>query len=445
MFQTLTSKFSNIFSKFRNKNTINKYDIENAMEDVKIALLEADVALPVVKELITNISAKVLGEQVYKSTTPYQIIIKIVSDELIKIVGSDPKESELNLTGRRPVNIMMIGLQGSGKTTFSAKIANLLKKEDKKVLLVSLDIYRPAAQEQLKILGDSIGIDSLSIVSGQKPYDIAKRAVKESQNYDVVIYDSAGRLHIDDKLIEEIKEIKTLLNPTEILLTVDALMGQDAANIATEFNNKIGVTGSILSKIDGDARGGAALSIRYITQKPIKFLGIGEKIEDIEKFDPERMVGRILDKGDIVSLVKKAQEIMSEAEAEKAAKKMQQGRFDFNDYLAQIQSLRKMGGLSKIMKLIPGASQFESRMQSSPFSDDSSKKQEAIILSMTKKERQIPDIINVSRKKRIIKGSGTTESEFNKLLKQYKKISSMMKKLGKMDPNEIMKQFGNKF
>jgi signal recognition particle subunit SRP54 len=340
---------------------------------------------------------------------------------------------------------MMVGLQGSGKTTFSAKIANLLKKNGKKILLVSLDIYRPAAQEQLKILADSINVDSLEIVANQKPYEIVKRAIKESHNYDVVIYDTAGRLHINEELIEELNIVKDLLTPSEILLTVDALIGQDASNIAFEFNRKVGVTGNLLSKVDGDAKGGAALSIRYITQKPIKFLGVGEKVEDIEEFDPEKMVGRILDKGDIVSLVKKAQEVMSDQEAEKASKRMMSGKFNLNDYLTQIQGLKKMGGLSKILKLIPGASQLENRLQNSHFNDSSTLKQEAIILSMTKKERIMPEIINMSRKQRIIKGSGVTMSEMNKLIKQYEKISSMMKKMGKMDPQAIMNQINNKF
>jgi signal recognition particle subunit SRP54 len=312
-------------------------------------------------------------------------------------------------------------------------------------LLVSLDIYRPAAQEQLKILADSINVDSLEIVANQKPYEIVKRAIKESHNYDVVIYDTAGRLHINEELIEELNIVKDLLTPSEILLTVDALIGQDASNIAFEFNRKVGVTGNLLSKVDGDAKGGAALSIRYITQKPIKFLGVGEKVEDIEEFDPEKMVGRILDKGDIVSLVKKAQEVMSDQEAEKASKRMMSGKFNLNDYLTQIQGLKKMGGLSKILKLIPGASQLENRLQNSHFNDSSTLKQEAIILSMTKKERIMPEIINMSRKQRIIKGSGVTMSEMNKLIKQYEKISSMMKKMGKMDPQAIMNQINNKF
>jgi signal recognition particle subunit SRP54 len=285
----------------------------------------------------------------------------------------------------------------------------------------------------------------LEIIKDQTPYEITKRAIKESQNYDVVIYDTAGRLHINEELVNELIIIQKLINPVEILLTVDSLMGQDASNVATEFNNKIGITGNILSKLDGDAKGGAALSIRYITQKPIKFLGTGEKIDDIEKFDSEKMVARILDKGDIVSLVQKAQEAMSEKDAEKAATRMKQGKFDLNDYLLQIQSLKKMGGLSKILKLIPGASQFENKLKNSPLNDDSTKRQEAIILSMTKKERTLPEIINMSRKQRIIKGSGTTMSELAKLLKQHAKISSMMKKMGKMDPSEMMNQFNNKF
>jgi signal recognition particle subunit SRP54 len=445
MFQLLTNKFSNIFSGLRNKNLLTEHDIKNAMEEVKDALLEADVAISVVKELIDNISKKALGEAVYKSTTPSQIVIKIVNDALIEILGSSSKDSQLNLIGRRPANIMMVGLQGSGKTTFSAKIANLLKKNGKKILLVSLDIYRPAAQEQLKILADSINVDSLEIVANQKPYEIVKRAIKESHNYDVVIYDTAGRLHINEELIEELNIVKDLLTPSEILLTVDALIGQDASNIAFEFNRKVGVTGNLLSKVDGDAKGGAALSIRYITQKPIKFLGVGEKVEDIEEFDPEKMVGRILDKGDIVSLVKKAQEVMSDQEAEKASKRMMSGKFNLNDYLTQIQGLKKMGGLSKILKLIPGASQLENRLQNSHFNDSSTLKQEAIILSMTKKERIMPEIINMSRKQRIIKGSGVTMSEMNKLIKQYEKISSMMKKMGKMDPQAVMNQINNKF
>jgi signal recognition particle subunit SRP54 len=445
MFQLLTNKFSSIFSGLKGKRSLNKYDIDEAMKEIKVALIEADVALSVVNQIIKNISEKSLGEEVYKSTTPSQIVIKIVTDELIKIIGSNPLDAQLNLVGRRPINIMMVGLQGSGKTTFSAKIAKILKKQDKKVLLVSLDTYRPAAQEQLRILANSAEIDSLEILPEQNPYEIAKRALRNSQNYDVVVYDTAGRLHIDDKLIKELKDIEQLVNPAETLLTVDALIGQDAANIAHEFSNKISITGNVLSKLDGDARGGAALSMRYITQKPIKFLGIGEKIDDIESFDPERMVNRILDKGDIVALVKKVQDSISEEDAEKSAKRIKQGKFDLNDYLNQIQGLKKMGGISKILKMIPGAGQFEARLNNSPLREEATGKQEAIILSMTKKERAMPAIINTSRKNRIIKGSGTTTSELNKLLKQYEKISSTIKKMGKMDPDDIINQMKGKF
>ena len=447
MYNSLIKKFASIFNTLRNKGKLSKYDIERALKDVEEVLIEADVAMSVVKIISKSITAKAIGQEIYKSVSPVDQVIKIVHEELVDILGSDKVSSAINLNRYDTTNILMVGLQGSGKTTFSAKLANFYKKQGKHILLVSLDTYRPAAREQLAILAKSINVDSLEIISGETPIEIAKRALSSAgKKYDIVIYDSAGRLHINQELINEIEDIKNILTPKEILLTVDALTGQDAINSAKHFHEKLSLTGNLISKMDGDARGGAALSIRHITAQPIKFLGIGEKLDNLEIFDPKKMADKILDKGDIVSLVEKAKDIISDEEAEYAKKRFEKGKFDLNDYLSQIQNMKKMGGVGTIMKMIPGAANFANKLQNSSFNDHSLKRQEAIICSMTKQERRDSNIINASRKKRICCGSGTSIQEINKLLTQFAKMLKIMKKTSKMDPLSVMGgKLGNMF
>lgn len=431
IFEALSDKLGSVFSKITSRGVLSEKDIDEAMREIRIALLEADVSLPVVKEFIAKVKVEALGEKVVKSIKPGQMVVKIVNDELVKLLGSE-EGSELNLAAVPPVCILMVGLQGSGKTTTSAKIANRLKKK-KKVLLVSLDIYRPAAQEQLAQLGSQIGVASLPIVKGEKPDAITKRALSEAKKggYDVIILDSAGRLHIDQVLMDEVKEVKKIANPTEVLLVADAMIGQDACNVAKEFNEQIGITGMVLTRMDGTARAGAALSMKMVANVAIKFLGVGEKIEEFEEFHPERLAGRILGQGDVVSLVEKAMENVDHQEAEKMAKKMMKGKFDLEDMLSQLRQIQKLGSIGSIMGMIPGLSKFKNQIEQAG-SDGLVKKQEAIILSMTKVERRNPDLIKASRKKRIAAGSGVEVHEVNKLLKSYEQMSTMMKKMGKM-------------
>lgn len=441
MFKTLTNNLTKIFDRISNRGLLNEEQIELAMRDIRIALLEADVALPVVKKFIENVKEKAKGQEIIKSISPAKMVVKIINDEIINLLSPKDNESELNLNATPPVNILMIGLQGSGKTTASAKLALHLKKQNKKVLLVSLDIYRPAAQEQLAILAQTIGVDSLQIISDQTPIEITKRALSESKLscYDIVIYDSAGRLHIDELMIEELISVKNLIKPTETLLVVDSMIGQDAITVATRFDQQLDISGVILSRIDADSRGGAALSIRYETGKPIKFLSTGEKPSDFEKFDAKRIASRILDMGDVVSLVEKAANLISEEDAEKAAAKLKKGKFDLNDYISQIKMIRKLGGMSSIINMLPGVSGFAGKLGESKFGEKALKHQEAIVLSMTYKERLNPIILNASRKKRIANGSGTSVQQINSLIKQFLQISNMMKKAAKMDPRSLMK------
>lgn len=401
------------------------------MREIRIALLEADVSLPVVKSFIAQVKEQALGEKVVKSVKPGQMVIKIVHDELVKLLGAE--SSELNLAAQPPVCILMVGLQGSGKTTTSAKIANKLKSR-KKVLLVSLDIYRPAAQEQLAQLASQINVVSLPIIKGEKPAETTKRALSEAKKggFEVVILDSAGRLHIDNELMNEVVEVKKIANPTETLLVADAMIGQDACNVAKEFNEKVGVTGIVLTRIDGSARAGAALSMKMVSGAAIKFLGTGEKIDEFEEFHPDRLAGRILGQGDVVSLVEKAIENVDHAEAEKMAKKMMKGKFDLEDMLAQLKQVQKLGSIGNIIGMLPGLSKFKNQIEEAGVGDGLIKKQEAIILSMTIKERRNPDIIKASRKKRIAAGAGVEVHEVNKLLKSYEQMSTMMKRMGKM-------------
>lgn len=441
MFQSLTQNLTNVFNKLKGHGTLTEAHIDEAIRDVRVALLEADVSLEVVKSFIDAVKDKAKGTDVIKSVTPGQMVVKIFNDELTKMLSSPEEEMELNLKSTPPANILMLGLQGGGKTTTSAKLALKLKNEGKKVMLVSLDTYRPAAQEQLKILADSNGIDSLDIVDGQMPIDITNRALSLAKlsGYDVVIYDSAGRLHIDDEMIAELKEIRKLVNPTESLFVADAMIGQDSVNVAKSFNDALGISGVVLTRIDGDARGGAALSIKYVVGKPIKFLGVGEKITDLDPFKPDRIASRILGMGDIVSLVEEASEVIDKEEAEKTLKKMKKGQFTMEDYLSQLRSLTKMGGITKVMGMMPGMSNMMNKIDPSKMDDRIIVHQEAIILSMTPKERNKPDILNASRKKRIAAGSGRPVQEVNKLLKQHVKMRDMMKKMGKMNPKNLMR------
>lgn len=429
MFDSLTDKLGSVFNKITSRGVLNEKDIDEAMREIRIALLEADVALPVVKDFIAKVKEQALGEKVVRSIQPGQMVVKIVHEELIKVLGSD--ESALNFNTVPPAVILMSGLQGSGKTTTSAKLAKLLAKK-RKIMLASLDVYRPAAQEQLEQLATQIGCTSLPIIKEQKPLDITKRALETAKKggYDVLILDSAGRLHIDNELMDELIEVKKLANPIETLLVADAMMGQDACNVAKEFNEKLGVSGIVLTRIDGSSRAGAALSMRMIAGVPIKFLGTGEKIDEFEEFHPDRIAGRILGQGDVISLVETAMEKIDREEADKMAQQMMKGKFDLNDLLAQIRQIQKLGSLGGIMSMIPGLSKFKNQIENAGIGDDLIKKQEAIILSMTLKERKNPDLIKASRKKRIAAGAGVEVHEVNKLLKQYEQMASMMKKFG---------------
>lgn len=445
MFDNVTNSLSKVFSSFSGKKFISEDDLNQAMRDIRIALLEADVSLPVVKEFIAKVKEEAVGQQVIKNISPGQAIVKIVHDELVKILGSD--KSEINLNAKPPIILMMVGLQGAGKTTTAAKLASYLqnKQNKKRILLASLDTQRPAAQQQLEILAKKIGVDSLEIIAGQKPVEITKRAIKQATDlaYDVLILDTAGRTHIDEELMQEAAQVKNIANPTETILVVDALIGQSAIDVANNFKEKIGIDGIILTRIDGDSRGGAAITMKMATGCAIKFLGSGEKINELEIFDPQRIAGRILGMGDVVSLVEKAQEIFDEEELKKAEKKFKKGQFDLNDLLSQIKNMKKMGGLGGILKFLPGAGQIKEQLQN-PKVEKEIKKQEALINSMTPAERAKPDILNSSRKKRIALGAGGTIQEVNSLLKKFKMMQKMMGKMGKMDP-EQMKNMMNKF
>ena len=441
MFQTLTENLTKIFDKIKGTGALTEAHIDSAMRDIRVALLEADVALPVVRAFISEVSIRAKGVEVVKSVSPAQMVIKIINDEMIQLLQPDENESKINLQSVAPVNLLVVGLQGSGKTTASAKLALKLKKQGKKVLLVSLDTYRPAAQDQLEILAKSIEVDSLPIVKDQLPIAITERALSAAKlsGYDVVIYDTAGRLHIDEEMINEAINVKALVKPTETFLVMDAMIGQDAVNVASSFNQNLDITAIILSRIDGDSKGGAALSVRYITGKPIKFLSTGEKPDAFEEFDAKRIVSRILDMGDVVSLVEKAASVIDRDEAEKTAAKLKKGQFDLDDYIAQIKMIKKMGGLGSMMNFLPGMNKLSEKMGDIRSGDKVLVSQVAIVSSMTKKERKNPDLLNASRKIRVAGGSGTTVQQVNTLLKQFKQISTTMKKLSRMDPKALMR------
>jgi signal recognition particle subunit SRP54 len=446
MFDNLTERLSQAFSKITSRGVLSEKDIDDAMREIRVALLEADVSLAVVKEFTSRVKEQALGEKVVKSVQPGQMVVKIVHDELVKLLGDE--NNGLNFNAPAPVCFLMVGLQGSGKTTTAAKIANKLKK-NKRVLLASLDVYRPAAQEQLSQLGKQIAVDVLPIVPDERPTEIAKRALSVAKKgvYDVLILDTAGRLQIDEPLMNEVVAVKKLTNPTETLLVADALIGQEACNVAREFNEKVGITGLVLTRIDGSSRAGAALSMKMISGAPIKYLGTGEKIDEIEEFHPDRLAGRILGQGDVVSLVEKAMENVDKSEAEKMAGKMLKGNFDLNDMLEQMRQIQKIGSMGSIIGMIPGLSKFKAQIEENGMCDNLMKKQEAIILSMTKEERANPDIIKASRKKRIALGSGVDVHDVNVLLKSYEQMATMMKKMGKFGSMSAMSKMlkGNPF
>lgn len=437
MFQGLSDRLTSVFDKLTKRGILTEKAVDETMREIKIALLEADVALPVVKTFIQNVKEKAIGEQIVKSISPAQMVVKIVHDELVKLLG---ESTPFNFAAHKQNVILMLGLQGSGKTTSSAKLARRLKKEGKKVLLASLDTYRPAAQEQLTELGEKNDLAVLPIIKSENPLEITKRALKEAKEslYDVLILDTAGRLHIDDAMMGEVQKIRDLSNPQESLLVVDALMGQDAVHVANEFKEKIGITGLVLTRVDGDSRGGAALSMRSVTGVPIQFLGVGEKTDALEVFDANRIAERILGMGDVVGLVETAMEKVNQQEAMNTAERMMSGKFDLNDMLSQMRQITNMGDVKGIMKMIPGMNKFREKIEASQIDNKMFLRQQAIILSMTEKERKNPDILKASRKLRIANGSGVSVNEVNRLLKQYEQMASVMKKFKKMGPLGLM-------
>ena len=435
MFENLTNKLETIFSNLKKAPSLNVTQVDDGLREIRKALLEADVALPVAKKLIEEIRPKVVGKEIIRSTTPGQMIVKLVHDELVKFLGDG--KSDLNLKAVPPVSLMLVGLQGSGKTTTAAKISKFLEKNNKsKILMVSLDVYRPAAQEQLKVLGETNGIQTLPVVEGQHPVDIAKRAINAAKlnNSDVIIFDTAGRTQIDVSMMKEIKDIKSIINPTETILVADSLTGQVAVEIAKKFNEAVAISGIILTRVDGDGRGGAAISMKHATGVPIKFIGVGEKVDNLEVFHPDRIANRILGMGDIVSLVEKASETIDQENLKETEDRLRKGSFSLEDYLSQLRQMKKMGGMEGVMSLMPGVAKIKKQMDSSGIDENIIKTNEAIILSMTKEERQNPKTINGSRKKRIAVGSGSDVAMINKLIKQFRMMSDMMKKAAKGDP-----------
>ncbi|MCA1939931.1 MAG: signal recognition particle protein [Caenispirillum bisanense] len=435
MFESLSSRLGTVFDKLRGRGALSEADVSEAMREVRVALLEADVALPVVKDFVAKVKERAVGQEVIKSITPGQMVVKIVHDVLVDTLGADDEDSAINLRAAPPVPILMVGLQGSGKTTTSGKLALRLRTRDrKKVMVASLDVYRPAAQKQLEVVAGQAEVVSLPIVPGQMPVEIARRAMDEARKggFDVVILDTAGRLHIDQELMDEVAQVRDAVRPAETLLVTDAMIGQDAVNLAREFNEKIGITGIVLTRVDGDARGGAALSMRAITGKPIKLLGMGEKLDQLEGFHADRIAGRILGMGDVVSLVERAAATFEAEEAEKMAAKLLDGKFDMDDMLSQLRQIQKMGDIKGILGMLPGIGKMQKQLDAAKIDDKMIKRQEAIILSMTKKERRTPELLKASRKKRVAEGSGTTVQEVNKLLKQHQQMADVMKRMKKM-------------
>jgi len=432
MFENLTNKFEEIFSSLKKAPSLDERQVDEGLRNIRQALLEADVSLPVVKEFIEKIKPKALGQEIIRSTSPGQMLVKIVYDELVKLLGDT--SSDVNLNAVPPVSMMLVGLQGSGKTTTTAKLAKYLEKNrKKKLMMVSLDVYRPAAQEQLKFLGEQNNILTLPVINGQLPADICTRAINAANlnGAEIILFDTAGRTQIDLQMMSEIKQIESIINPTEAFLVADSLTGQIAADVAKEFKNTVNLTGIILTRADGDARGGAAVSMKYVSNVPIKFLGVGEKIDNLEIFHPNRIANRILGMGDIVSLVEKAAQDLSEENIKKTEENLKKGNFSMEDYLTQLRQMKKMGGIEGVMSFLPGVSKIKSQMDQAGVDEKIITQNEAIILSMTKKERENPKIIDGSRRKRIANGSGTDVATINKLLKQFKMMSEMMKKMSK--------------
>src|SRR5574338_958841 len=432
MFDSLSDRLGSVFDRLRGRGALTEADVRGAMREVRVALLEADVALPVARDFVDQVTEKAVGQEVLRSVTPGQMVVKYVHDALVETLG--PDTAELNLAVSPPAVIMMVGLQGSGKTTTTAKLAKRLsEREKKRVLMASLDVARPAAQEQLAVLGRQANVDTLPVVAGQQPVDIARRAIQSAklQAYDVVLLDTAGRLHVDDQLMAGMKAVYAASDPAETLLVVDALTGQDAVNVAKGFAGEVELSGVILTRMDGDARGGAALSMRAVTGKPIKFAGVGEAIDKLEAFHPERVAGRILGMGDVVSLVERAAETIQVEEAEKLAAKMAKGKFDLDDLWAQLRQMQRMGGLGALAGMLPGLKGMKGAMDKAKDSK-ALVHMEAMLSSMTAKERARPEIVNAKRKIRIAKGSGTTVQDINKLLKMHQEMSTVMKRLKKM-------------
>ena len=440
MFDGLTDRFGEIFDKLKKRGALSEADVSAAMREIRVALLEADVALPVVKDFIDGVKIRAVGEEVLRSVTPGQQVVKIVNDYLVEMLG--PETEEFEIRAAPPAAVMMVGLQGSGKTTTSAKLAKRIQeKQAKKVLMASLDVRRPAAQQQLAVLGEQAKVDTLPIIPLQTPRMIADRAMDAAkrEGYDVVVLDTAGRLHVDDDLMVEVSEVRDSARPAEVLLVADAMTGQDAVNVAQSFNEKLELTGIVLTRVDGDARGGAALSMKSVTGTPIRLLGTGEKLEALEAFHPDRIASRILGMGDVVSLVEKANELVEQDEAERLMKKIGSGHFDLDDFASQLRQLRKMGGLTGVMGMLPGVKKAQAQMAAANVDDKMVIRQEAIIGSMTVSERKKPDLIKASRKRRIAAGSGTTVQDVNRLLKQYQEMARMMKKMKKMGNKGLMR------
>ncbi|MBQ8660078.1 MAG: signal recognition particle protein [Alphaproteobacteria bacterium] len=430
MFESLSKKLLKTFDAIRGKDKLSEGDVKDALREIKVALLEADVSLSVVKDLLKRIEEKAVGQKIIEDVSPANQVVKIVNDELVSMLG---EKNDGFVFDKKPYVILMAGLNGSGKTTTTAKLGKFIaEKYGKKVLMLSTDVYRPQAREQLSIWGERIGVDTLPIIQNETPFDIIKRAKKVFDDYDVVLVDTAGRVSIDDEMMDEISKIKKEILPSEILLCVDALVGQDGINIARAFNDVLSLTGIVMTRVDGDARGGSALSMKASIGVPVKFLGSGEKIDDLELFFPDRIASRILGMGDIVSLVEKAQEKIDEAEASRLAERMMAGQFTFEDMLAQFKQVKKMGSIAGIMKFLPGIGGLAEKLQSMGMNDGMMKRQEAIILSMTSKERRNPDIILMGRKKRIAKGAGVSVSDVEKLIRQYQKTKSMMDQMNSM-------------
>jgi signal recognition particle subunit SRP54 len=440
MFDRLTERLGEVFGQLTRRGALSPADVDAALREVRVALLEADVALPVVRDFLAKVHDQAVGETVLKSVTPGQMVVKIVHDALVEALGGNAVGLDLNAPA--PVVIMMVGLQGSGKTTTTAKLAQRLKlRERKRVLMASLDTRRPAAQHQLAVLGGQAEVATLPVIPGEPPVAIARRALQTGrlEGYDVVLLDTAGRLHVDEELMAEAAAVQEAAGPTETLLVVDAMTGQDAVNVATSFRDRLKLTGVVLTRVDGDARGGAALSMRAVTGCPIKLMGVGEKLDALEDFHPARIAGRILGMGDIVGLVERAAETVERDQAEKMAAKLQKGQFDLDDLAEQLRQLQKMGGLGGVLGMLPGVQKVKKQLDGAKIDERQLRRQQAIISSMTRQERRRPEIIKASRKQRIAAGSGATVQEINKLLKQHMEMARMVKQMGRLGEKGLMR------